>query len=334
MENTPIWIDREDLEREIASLPVDQPVEGFFGPRSASWKISRESALFAGSWRAALLQLAHPWVAQSIADHSKTLSRPLERFRSTFRIVFSMVFGSTDHAIAAARYLHTLHTTIRGRVPENEVPRPFPPGDRYGANETHAMIWVLVTLIDSAVRAYEEIVAPLDPETKDQYLEETRDLAALFGINRHHMPRDWQALQRYFDEQIAGPVITITPTARRLADGLFASAWFVRGARPLHRQLATVWMPPTLVTPLGLSDVNLDAAGNWMALYKQAYHLMPPTIRYLPSYHEACERLKGRHRPGLATRLGNRLWLAQPSLVLGDAFTDWCDSQTRSHLPS
>src|SRR6266700_2552722 len=65
---------------------------GIFGPQSMFWRINRESALFLGAGRAALLQLAHPWVATALQQHSSLMSMPSARVHNTFRIVFAMIF--------------------------------------------------------------------------------------------------------------------------------------------------------------------------------------------------------------------------------------------------
>src|SRR5271157_272884 len=81
--------------------------EGLFGTNSVSWKINRESALFLAAGRAMLLQLAHPWVAAAIAEHSRTLRDPVGRFHQTCRVMYTMSFGSTEQALAVARHLHS-----------------------------------------------------------------------------------------------------------------------------------------------------------------------------------------------------------------------------------
>src|SRR6516225_9081432 len=55
----------ESLERELTRVRAAAAggVQGVFGPRSLTWQIDRESAIFFGTGRALLLQLAHPWVA-------------------------------------------------------------------------------------------------------------------------------------------------------------------------------------------------------------------------------------------------------------------------------
>src|ERR1700757_818270 len=101
-------VSRSDSESLIAAVEQSTADSraGIFGPASMSWKINRESALFLGAARAALLQLAHPWVATALEQHSTLMARPIARFHSTFRIVFTMIFGSLDQAVAAARHLY------------------------------------------------------------------------------------------------------------------------------------------------------------------------------------------------------------------------------------
>src|SRR5208282_6628274 len=106
---------------------------------SVSWKINRESALFLAAGRAALLQLAHPWVAAAIAEHSRTLHDPIGRFHQTFRVMFTVSFGSVEQAIAAARHLHARHQSIRGTLPE--ASGAFAEDSPYEATEVHALLW-------------------------------------------------------------------------------------------------------------------------------------------------------------------------------------------------
>jgi hypothetical protein len=75
----------EDLEKELARVRAGtaDPVAGIFGPRSLTWQIDREAAVFLGAGRALLLQLAHPWVAAAIEQHSHAFADPVGRFHRT-----------------------------------------------------------------------------------------------------------------------------------------------------------------------------------------------------------------------------------------------------------
>src|SRR4030081_17184 len=105
-------VERAEIERlwDTVRDQTSDPQAGIFGPSSISWKVNRESALFLGAGRAALLQLAHPWVAAALDRHSNLRADPLGRFHNTFRVVFTMIFGTLEQPLATSRYLYQLHT--------------------------------------------------------------------------------------------------------------------------------------------------------------------------------------------------------------------------------
>src|SRR5690606_22079594 len=107
---------RERAEQAI-KRSID-PVAGIYGPGSMMWRINREALGFLGGGRAALLQLAHPWVANAVDQHSQTRNDPLGRFRRTFINVFTMIYGSTDQVMRVANNVHQIHTGITGTLPE------------------------------------------------------------------------------------------------------------------------------------------------------------------------------------------------------------------------
>ena len=80
------WFEHSRLERWKACSVLN----------SLTWRIDREALTFLVAGRALLLQLAHPWVAAAIAEHSKTIDDPIGRFHRTFAVVFTMVFGTLD----------------------------------------------------------------------------------------------------------------------------------------------------------------------------------------------------------------------------------------------
>src|SRR3954470_6067265 len=109
---TPSTVAAIDLERgfEVVRSKAAGPTEGVFGAGSTIWQVDREALVFLGAGRALLLQLAHPWVATAIAEHSTALSDPIGRFQT----VFTLVFGSLEQALATSRRLHRRHAAISG----------------------------------------------------------------------------------------------------------------------------------------------------------------------------------------------------------------------------
>jgi len=194
MPEAPALVSAADLERSLDQLRAQAAgsAEGVFGPASAMWQVDREALVFLGAGRALLLQLAHPWVATAIAEHSSALHDPIGRFHRTFEIVFTLVFGSLDDALRMARCLHRRHAAVAGSMPAT-LGR-YATGSVYHANEVSALLWVHATLVDTARLTYECVCPPLGAEVRERYYADCRLLGALFGIPLEAQPADWAAL--------------------------------------------------------------------------------------------------------------------------------------------
>src|SRR5664280_20805 len=218
MPNDPTYVVSEAaLERLLDEVrnSAAGSAHGIFGPASISWKVNRESALFLAAGRAALLQLAHPWVAAAISEHSTTLGDPIGRFHRTFRVMFTMVFGSLEQALGASRRLQRRHSSIRGKLPE-AVGR-FAEGSPYEANEIAALRWVHATLVDSALVAYELVLPPLTEAERERYYEESKTMAALFGIPRNCLPSRWLEFKPSVESACESRLLAVGPGARDMA---------------------------------------------------------------------------------------------------------------------
>jgi uncharacterized protein (DUF2236 family) len=291
------------------------PEHGIFRPSSISWKVNRESALFLGAGRAALLQLAHPWVAAAISEHSTTLRDPISRFHQTFRVMFTMVFGSLEQALAASQYLHRRHSSIRGKMPE-AVGR-FAEGSPYEANEIAALRWVYATLVDSALVAYELVLPPLTDVEWGRYYEESKMMAGLFGIPCNCLPLNWSEFKAYFESACESSLLAVSSAtcdmARQLQRG--AGSWL----RPpfWYRALTTHLLPPRLREGFRLSYGTSEelSAARTMRWLPKIYEQLPGSIRFVGPYQEALAKLRGKSGPSLAVRVSNRVWVGEPTLL-------------------
>lgn len=311
-----LWlVSRTDLDALLAAAAAQtaDPTAGIFGPESISWKINREAALFLGAGRAALLQLAHPWVAQALAEHSSLMERPIERFHGTFRIVFTMIFGSLDQALAAARHLHALHTRIRGKMPEDVA--AYKRGSSYEANEIAALRWVYATLVESAVLAYECALPPLTSAEREQYYAESRTLAGLFGLPASELPGDWESFLAYNRQMHQSSALGVSPSARQMAQGLLAGAGSWIHPPKWYRAMTTAWLPERFRVEFGLpfSPADQQAVDRARRRLPVLYRCLPAAVRFAGPWQEARARL--RQRPAnAAARLSNRFWIGQPLL--------------------
>jgi uncharacterized protein (DUF2236 family) len=66
---------------------------GLFRPGSAIRQVDGEGALLLGGGRAVLMLLAHPLVAQGVADHSRFEADPFARLQRTLGASYTIVFG-------------------------------------------------------------------------------------------------------------------------------------------------------------------------------------------------------------------------------------------------
>jgi len=277
------------------------------------WQVDREALVFLGAGRALLLQLAHPWVATAIAEHSTALSDPIGRFHRTFEIVFTLVFGSLEQALATSRRLHRRHAAISGYIPERLG--PYAKGSPYLANEISALMWVHATLVETALAVHNLVLEPLETERRARYYADCQLLGVLFGIPLDAQPTDWPAFARYFEAMVLSEDLTVGPAAREIGTRVLAGA----GRIPIprwYRNLTAHVMPERLRGSFGLplGEEERRSALRALRLIRRVYPVLPTRLRYVAPYHEALGRLWGRSRPDLITRSLNRLWIGRRSM--------------------
>jgi uncharacterized protein (DUF2236 family) len=316
---TPVSRAHIELLWSTVAAGVSQPNEGIFGPSSISWKINRESALFLGAGRASLLQLAHPWVAAALDQHSNLRSDPLARFHNTFKVVFTVIFGTLQQALDASRSLYQLHTRIQGQVPASAG--AFQAGSPYQANEVDALRWVFATLVDSAMIAYESVLPPLPSAEKERYYSESKTLAMLFGISPTALPADWSAFEQYNREMWASHTLAVNSLSREMAHRVLHGRGSWVPVPHWYRALTAAWMPNRLREAFALTYAEREqrAAAKTLRTLPIVYRKIPTSLRYVGPYHEACARL---HHSGIGplTRASNRFWMGQPRMLSKDQY--------------
>lgn len=320
--SAPRFIDDESF-REWAEAALGRaidPAAGIYGPDSMMWRLGRETIGFFGGGRAALLQLGHPWVANSIDQHSQTRDDPLGRFRRTFINVFTMIFGSTDQVLRVANNVHNIHTKIRGEIAEPSG--AFAQGSHYEANEVSAMLWVHATLWDTQVRMYELVFPALTRAEKEAYYRETKLFAYLFGIPDDALPPDWGAFQDYMERMYASDEIVARRVGREMGDMIFNFGGPLRPALKWMQVMTAYMMPPRLREEFALpadTAFNRRVYENGLKMVKTVYPRLPDRVRYVPSYIEAQRRLAGDPHADLLTQGINLAWLGQRELVSAGA---------------
>ncbi len=264
-----------------------------FGPGSRVWTLNREAVIFLGGGRAALLQLAHPVVAQAVADHSRTKDDMLGRFLRTFEHVFAMVYGDLEAALGSARRLHAIHRRIQGAMRETAGVLA---GTPYAANQPEALLWVHATLWETSVQIYELIMRPLSLAEKDAYWDETKRFAALFGIPGELVPPDWRAFEEYWQRMLASNAIHVSAAGRELAVLLLRPpVWWLGPPWEWLRLMTARLLPPRLRAEFALPFGPLEQAAAEASLgaLRATWWLLPGALRWLPAYRDAMRRVDG-----------------------------------------
>lgn len=233
----------ENLARDI------EPESGFFSPHTVFWRVSREPALLLAGMRALLLQIAHPKIAQGVADHSRYREDPLGRGIRTFTAVYSLVFGRREEAIVAALRVRAVHDRVHGQVTD-----PLPPGmdPAYDANDPELLLWVAATLLDSSIVAYQLFVEPLNAADQERFYQQARRFGRLFGIPQQRYPDSWAEFQSWWQHMLASDTLTVTDTARGIYRGLLTGTWFTRVLAPFNYAMAAMLLPDRLVDGFGM----------------------------------------------------------------------------------
>jgi uncharacterized protein (DUF2236 family) len=306
-------ISSDDFEAAIGQavigIPSDQ--EGLFGPRSLLWQVGREAFVFLGAGRAALLQTAHPFVAAAVDQHSDVTVDPAARFRRTFTNVFDMVFGTKAEALARAYQVRRIHDHIDGTL--NEALGSYLQDARYSAHDRQAVQWVHATLWDTALRIYEMFHPPLTSAEKEHYWRDSLRFAALFGLRAEDMPQSFSDFETWWSKTLEGNTLEVGKAAKDIADHLLHGKGTMRALPKWYIAVTAGLLPPQLREAYGLTFGPLDRnrAQSALSRLQKIHPLMPKKLSFVPGYHRADARLKGKAAPDIVTRGLEKLWLGR-----------------------
>lgn len=288
------WAKR--VRRELARAEDD----GYFGPSSAIWRVNREVVVHAGIGRALLMQLAHPWVAQAVKDHSSFGTNAVERFLTSIEGAELLVFGSRAQANATASRIRQVHTRIKGTLDE-DVGR-WSKGTSYHADDPDALLWVLTTLADTALLIHGSCFGPMPDDLANAYLADTAQLGSLLGVPKDMMPRDRTAMEHYIRNVIQEGTVAVGMTARSLAREIVSTKLppLLGAGRTALVHAAILLLPWELRSQYGLElGRRNEAASSLLGLMGTSLiRYLPVGLRGDPIARRALERTRDRRHIG------------------------------------
>jgi uncharacterized protein (DUF2236 family) len=185
---------------------------GYFTDDSMLRRVNRERALALAGPRALLMQAAHPLAVAGLLAHTTALEEPYERLARTAGVLSTIGFGSRREADRVAARVRAMHSRVRGTL-EQRV-GPYPAGTPYRADDPELLMWVLFTLVDSALVVYSKYVSSLTREEQAALWEDYRVLGRLFGLRDGDMPDGLEGLDRYRAGMLEGNRLHVSEWAR------------------------------------------------------------------------------------------------------------------------
>jgi uncharacterized protein (DUF2236 family) len=187
----------------VSGVPEDAADDGFFGPASITWQVSRDLASPAAGLRALLMQALHPLAMAGVDQHSGWRRDPVARLAATSAYLATVTFGERAAAERAAARVRRIHDHVRGVDAVT--------GRRYAAGDPALLLWVHVALVQSSLAAGQSFGTPLSAADSDRYVAEMVVAAELLGVPRSLIPASVAELDRYVAS--VRPELRCTPAA-------------------------------------------------------------------------------------------------------------------------
>jgi uncharacterized protein (DUF2236 family) len=243
---------------------------GIFPDDAVIRRVDKEAVLILGGGRALLMQLAHPLVAQGVAEHSGFESDPWSRLVRTLQAGYTIVFGTRSEAEQTAAVVHAVHERVTG--------------DGYQANDPELLLWVHSTLTDTALRVHGRFLGSLSRRDEARYYEESMVVAEMLGVPMAIQPPTLPAFRAYMRETVAS--LEVSDEARRLAAAVLhpTAPWMAEPIFELGRQLTIGLLPRPLREQYGFRwDAQRKAALLTAGVAsRQVLPRLPAVLRKVP----------------------------------------------------
>lgn len=187
---------------------------GYFTDDSILRQVHRELAVALSGPRALLMQAAHPVAFAGFFAHTGALDEPYERLNRTAQVMDTIAFGPRERADRMTRRVRLMHARVRGELRE-PVGR-FAAGTPYAADDPELLLWVLATLVDSALLVYGKYVRALSRSERDAYWQDYKVIGRLFGLRDADMPDAIEDFDAYMHDMLTGDVLEVSEQAREL----------------------------------------------------------------------------------------------------------------------
>lgn len=228
-----------------------------------------EEMLLLGAGSTVMYQLAMKPVGLGVAEHSTTLTRPVDRLRTTLSYVYVMVLGEEAERREVARLVNRMHVSVRS------------PG-RYSAYDKDLQLWVAATLARNGETLYERVFGPMDPDSRERVYRDSWILGTALQVDESMWPPTRAEFDDYWQESLTrfepDPQVQCYVKALLAADN--SPAW-LRLSLPLQSLMALGNLDPRTREILALpwSERDQRHYDRFWSAFVPAYRATPRVVR-------------------------------------------------------
>lgn len=258
-------------------------MDSYFTEDSMLYRVHREYAVALSGPRALLLQATHPIAFEGFFAHTSALDDPYGRLNRTAAVMDAILFGPRDRADRLTKRVRAMHRKVTWEID----------GATWRADDPDLLLWVLATLVDSALLVYQRYVGPLTRDERDAYWQDYKVVGHHFALTDDDLPDTIEDFEAYMASMLADDFLTLSDDARDLAIDIVMSPPVPLAARPLlelANQITVGLLPEKVRKMYGFSwDPARGLAVRAGAEYTKrlVVPLLPGFIRHVPSARAA-----------------------------------------------
>ncbi|MCP2258749.1 Uncharacterized conserved protein, DUF2236 family [Streptoalloteichus tenebrarius] len=282
-------------------LATTEAVEtGLFGPRSVTWQLHADPAMWVAGICSLYLQALHPLAVAGVVQNSNFRRDPFGRLFRTAAYVGVITYGTTAEAHRAAARVRAVHRALRAVDPRT--------GRRFRIDDPELLLWVHCAEVYSFLTVVRRAGFRLSASQADRYLAEQRRSAVLVGLRADEVPGSVAEFEEYFARM--RPELRRTPESEVIYDFLHQPPvpWWLVPPRAVAYQpighLAYSLLPDWALELHGHQPFPRAVATLGLRAARAAGLAVPESVRW---------RVADTHLRGALDRLGRS---ASPSRAL------------------
>jgi len=202
----------------------------------------------------------------------------------------TITFGSREEAERKTRRVRAMHKRVKGEI--TEAVGPYSAGTPYRADDPELLLWVLFTLVDSALVVYRKYVGSISRADEALLWEDYKVVGGLFGLERSEMPESLSDLNAYRRRMLEGDRLFVNDWARQRAREIVLEPPVPMAVRPLVEAVnftTIALLPDRIRKEYGFKPVpplairRAMVAGGAEYLKRGVVPFLPSRLRLVPS---------------------------------------------------